>query len=187
MKCYSNMVISFTTTNLKLMKKFCSDFFKKSNANIYIPAYRIIEIKENKENNYEAVVQIIGTAQTLKMKPEEILESDDETNKFSPADVRTLTYLGYLGINSPKYKILARRLTEKENKVVFALHKKGNKKIEIKNANEISQNQDIIGQLRKEDILTVGYTAGSEMMLEEQKTKDRIKQIEEQKAKLEKE
>lgn len=45
-------------------------------------------------------------------------------------------YLGYLGINSPKYKILAQRISE-DNNIIFAIKKKGDKNIYTKTANEI--------------------------------------------------
>lgn len=167
-------MIKYLIICLKGIRKNFLMPFKNCTTSIFVPTYRIVSIKQNEEDDYEVSVQVIGTATVIKMKPEEILADDDLTNKFSPTDVRTLTYLGYLDINSPKYKILARRLSEKDNKVVFALHKKGSKNVEIKVASEISQNPDILKQLHPEDVHMVSYIAGTEYTLEEQIEKEKL-------------
>lgn len=159
---------------LKGVRKSFLMHLSNRTANIFIPTYRIVSIKQNEADDYEISVQVVGTATVIKMKPEEILADDDLTNKFSPTDVRTLTYLGYLDMNSPKYKILARRLSEKDNKVVFALHKKGSKNVEIKVASEISQNPDILKQLNSEDVHMVSYIAGTEYSQEEKVEKEKL-------------
>lgn len=159
---------------LKETKKSFSIHIKKHVINVSTPTYRIVSITQNTHDNYEVTVQVIGAASVLKMKPEEILADDDLTSRFSPLDVRTLTYLGYLDINSPKYKILARRLSEKDNKIVFALLKKGSKNPEIKVASEISQNSDILKQLNRDDAHMVSYIAGTEHMLEENLEKKKL-------------
>jgi len=70
-------------------------------------------------------IKVINKNISFTIKPDEILAKDSMVDLFSPRDVRTLTYLGYLGINSPKYKILARRLSENNDKTIFALQKRG--------------------------------------------------------------
>lgn len=75
------------------------------------------------------MIQIIGKATTFVAKPEELLMDDAIVDLFSPRDVRNLTYLGYLGINGPKYKILAQKLSEQADQTLFAILKKGEKNI----------------------------------------------------------
>ena len=149
--------------NMNSIKKFFkifSDSFKQKSA--YIPAYRVIEISQNDENEYIAKIQIINKNLTFKAQPEEILAKDTIVDQFSPRDIRTLTYLGYLGINNPKYKILAKRLSENDKKIIFALKKKGQKKAIIKTANQIIQEKDIIDNLDSKDARLIGYALGSE-------------------------
>ena len=97
------------------------------------------------------------------------------TDLFSPRDVRTLTYLGYLDINSPKYRILAKRLSENDNRMVFAIQKKGEKIPKIKTASEISQDKEILKHIDQHDAHMIGYTAASETMLDEQLAKEKLR------------
>lgn len=141
---------------------------------IFKPIYRVVRIEKNKHNDYEVAIQIIGKNTFFKMKPEKILADDKMTDLFSPRDIRTLTYLGYLDINSPKYRILAKRLSEGDNKMLFALIKKGDKIPTVKTASEISQEQDILSQIDQKDAHMIGYTAASEAMLDEKLEKERL-------------
>lgn len=161
----------------KHLKNIFSRYFKASSSNniaAITPTCRVIKVAKNKNGDYEATIQSIGNRVAFKMRPEEILADDKMTDQFSPRDVRTLTYLGYLEANSPKYKILAKKLSKQDNRMVFALHKKGKKQMEIKTAREISQQKDIIQQIDQEDAHMVGYTAATEAMLEEQKEKEKL-------------
>jgi len=107
-----------------------------------------------------AIVQKTNSAQVIKLKPEEILADDELTNSFSQHDIRTLTYLGYLGINSPKYKILAKRLSEKDSNLVFAIKERGKKGVIVKSAEEVSSDKDMLEKLDQKDAHEIGYTAG---------------------------
>lgn len=142
---------------------------------MFRPAYRVVLIEKGKQGNYIAVVQVIGKASIFKLSPEEILADDKMTNQFSPTDIRTLTYLGYLGINTPKYEILAKRLSEKDNKMLFALHKKGDKFTQVKNANEISKNKEIIKQMNQEDAHMIGYVVATERLSQENMEKEKLR------------
>jgi hypothetical protein len=139
------------------------------------PAYRLIAIDKNKNNDYEATVQVINKNAIFKMNPDEILANNKITDLFSSRDIRTLTYLGYLSLNNPKYKILAKRLSETNDKMLFAMHKKNNTKIEIRTADEIAQNKDIIRNLTQEDAHMVGYIAGIENVTQEKAQKKKLK------------
>lgn len=165
---------------MKLIKKFqnfrlnISEMFKSLNAGGFKPAYRVASIEKNEHGDYQVVIQVIGKNTIFAMKPEEILADDKMTDLFSPRDVRTLTYLGYLDINSPKYRILAKRLSENDNRMVFAIQEKGEKIPKIKTANEISQNKEMLKKLDQHDAHMIGYTAASEIMLEEQSIKEKL-------------
>lgn len=123
---------------------------------------RIIAIEKDKKENYLVITQLTNKSEIIKMKPEEILADDKLTDCFSPRDVRTLTYLGYLGINTPKYKILAQRLSQTDNHLIFALQERSSDTPIIKTASEISMNDEILSSLHPKDAHRVGYLSASE-------------------------
>ena len=133
--------------------------------------YHVVNIEQDNKHEYQATIQLTGKSVIFKMKPEEILADDSLTNQFSPCDIRTLTYLGYLGINSPKYKILAKRLSEENDKMVFAVQKKGSNKLEAKTASQISTNEEILKGMDQKDAHMVGYTVATEQILTEESKK----------------
>jgi len=146
---------------LQVLKKSFRDLMKTIRERGSDPVYRVVNIEQDNLQDYYATIQIVGKNITFKAKPEDILADDAMTDKFSPRDVRNLTYLGYLGINAPKYKILAKQMTQ-DNRVVFAVHKKGSKKVEVKTADELSTNEEILTNLNQKDAHMVGYTTASE-------------------------
>jgi hypothetical protein len=156
---------------LKINQKI-KEFFqqlKKFQINSSDPIYQVIEIVEDDEE-FTVTIGIRHKNITFFAKPEEILADDTLVDRFSPRDIRALTYLGYLGINRPKYKILAQKLSENE-KISFLLKKKGEKKVLVKTAEQIIQETDIILSMNPEDAKLVGYTIGSENVLNEKKQK----------------
>jgi hypothetical protein len=136
--------------------------------------YRIVSIEKDDNDDYFAEVQLIGRRQTIQMKPEEILADDSLTDSFSQRDIRTLTYLGYLGLNSPKYKILAKHLSENDSKLIFALKERGKNKPIIKTANEISCDENILAGLRQKDAHMIGYASATELAIQEKKQKQQL-------------
>jgi hypothetical protein len=158
---------------LKNTFKKLSELNKKDS---YTPSYRVAEIFQDEEGDYMVQVQIISKSLAFKARPEELLAKDNIVNQFSPCDVRTLTYLGYLGINSPKFKILAQRLSENNDKLIFAIKKKGHDKLIVKTADEIVKEKDILENLKPEDAHLVGYTFATENVLEERKQKKTLEQ-----------
>ena len=158
------------------VKLFIDSFFNPSKREYFIPSYRILEIFQDEEDTYNAEIQIINKNITFKAKPEEISSQDTLVNQFSPRDIRTLTYLGYLGINNPKYTILAKKLSEGNDKLFFVLKKKGNKKIIIKSAAQIIKESEIINNLTAQDAKLIGYTVGSENVIQEKKLKEKLTQ-----------
>jgi len=156
---------------------FLSRVFRKwrealKTKNSYTPTYRIVNIEQNAEGEYHVAIQLIGKARIFKMAPEKLLADDSLVKCFSPIDIRTLTYLGYLGINSPKYKILAKRLSEENEQMVFILQRKGEKKYKAVTADEISKNQEIIEGLSQKESHMIGLTTGIEQPTIEKKQKE---------------
>lgn len=86
--------------------------------------------------------------------------------------VRTLTYLGYLGINQPKYKILAQRLADEGN-VVFVVTEKGAKETILKTASEIMRDNKLIQNMNSSDASAVGYASALETATGELKQKEK--------------
>lgn len=142
----------------------------KGNKAIYV--YKVAEIIEDEEE-YTVVIKLANKNITFTATPEEILANDSLVDKFSPRDIRTLTYLGYLGINAPKYKILARKLSQTE-KSIFLIKKKGQKKVITKTADQIIHESEIILNMDSDDAKLVGYTVGSETVIEEKNQKDSL-------------
>ena len=101
------------------------------------------------------------------------MANDHLVDQFSPRDIRALTYLGYLGVNGPKYKILAKKLSENE-KITFVLKKKGEKKVFFKTADQIISETDIIPNLNSEDAKTIGYTVALEIVTNEKLQKETL-------------
>jgi hypothetical protein len=169
---------------MKKIRQFFKSFFnyvkrirEVSQESSFRPSYRVTNIEEIKEENqYTATIQVIGKNMYFKMAPEELLADDRLVNCFSPIDIRTLTYLGYLGVNNPKYKILAKRLSENSDKTIFALRKRGERKIVTKNAHEICQDKDVLANLSATDAHEVGYTVAHEAISEEEHQKALLKQ-----------
>lgn len=89
-----------------------------------MPGYRLAEIIQDEDGSYYVTIQVINKNITFRTKPEEILAENNLVNQFSPTDIRALTYLGYLGINSPKYKILAKNLSSQDSGIIFTVKKK---------------------------------------------------------------
>lgn len=141
--------------------KKCIRIFNYINHNpTFQPKYRIIEIIEDENDSYTVHTQIINTKLTFHTTPQEILMDDNFVDGFSPRDVRTLTYLGYLVLKGPKFTIMAQRIIE-NNKVIFAIKQKGQKELIIKKASEILHEQDIISHMSPTDAIKIGYALGS--------------------------
>jgi hypothetical protein len=154
---------------LENIKNFFNYIAEERKNNINKPKYMVNEIfQENDE--YFVSVQVSGKNEMFKARPEEILANDNLVDQFSQRDVRTLTYLGYLGINGPKYKILAKKLSKNE-KTIFFLKKRGERVVVSKTADEIVNESDIIEYLNSEDAKLMGYTAASESIVNEEKQK----------------
>lgn len=131
------------------------------------PAYRLVEITQDEDESYFVTIQLINKNITFQTKPEEILAENDLVNQFTPTDVRALTYLGYLGINSPKYKILAKNLSSQDSSIIFTIKKKGEKQALLKKASELAQDKELLKSIDPKDAHMIGYTAAMEQTSKE--------------------
>lgn len=139
-----------------------------------VPLYKVVNIDQDDEGLYYAIVQKSNSPQIFTFKPEEILENDDLTDSFSPRDVRTLTYLGYLGMNGPRYKILAKRLSDKEHDLIYAIKERGKSGVLIKTAREITSDKDFIKKLDQEDAHDIGFTSGANSQIAEKEAMSKL-------------
>ena len=101
------------------------------------------------------------------MKPEDILSNNALVDGFTPRDIRALTYLGYLSINGPKYKVLGKKIF-KDNNLLFELQEKVSNHHIYKNADQINSDRNIINNLSPVDAKTIGYVLGSSSILGEE-------------------
>lgn len=155
----------------------------KNKGDSYSPIYRVASIEQDKSGEYSVTIQMIGKAVAYTIKPEELLADDKMVDLFSPRDIRNLTYLGYLGMNAPKYKILAQQLSENCDHTLFAIHKKGDKKHSVVTAKEISSNEEILKNLSQKEAHMIGYAAATEQLMSERQQKEALlKQLQTDKA-----
>ncbi|MGV3740227.1 MAG: hypothetical protein ACO1N3_02920 [Gammaproteobacteria bacterium] len=138
----------------------------------YLPVYRLVDVIKSENEEHILVIQVVHKNITFTLKPEELLADDSIVDLFSPRDVRTLTYLGYLDINSPKYKILAKRLTP-SNHVAFAVRRKSDQKVIIKTPAEI-MHEKMLNNFDATDAQLVGFTAATESFALEKKQKNSL-------------
>jgi hypothetical protein len=132
-------------------------------------AYRVENIICDKNGEYKAVVQLVGKKDVFKMKPEEILANNKLTTLFHQHDIRLLTYLGYCGINTPQYKILAKKILANEG-LELAIYDNKGKSINIKNIDDIPTNDsETISKMESQDAYELGFAHGRQSILEEKK------------------
>ncbi len=158
---------------ISLFKKWRTYFQQLSHNDSFKPTYRVLGIQQDENKDYIVHIQMINKNLCFHIKPEEILAVDNMVDMFSPRDVRTLTYLGYLGMNEPKYKILAQRMLE-DGITIFAIKQKGVKDVIIKTAKEIIQEQEIISSMPSCDAHVVGYTEATEQIQIENRAKKEL-------------
>lgn len=161
----------------KNFKKFLADAKQDKVKHSYSPTYRVIEIYQDKHEQHYVRIQVAQKNIIFNAKPEELLAKDSLVDKFSPRDVRTMTYLGYLGINAPKYKILAQRFSDENDELFFALKEKGNDKVVVKTAEEIIRESEILEKMHPSDAHTIGYSAATEQAKQEKLQMEELKKL----------
>lgn len=142
----------------------------------YTPTYRIVNIEQDEDDNYTVTIQLIGKNVVQTMAPEQLLADDKMVNQFSPTDIRALTYLGYLDMNAPQYKILAKQLSQNHDQTLFALKKRGEKQPDVLTADEISKNEDLIHGLSQKEAHMIGMTTANEQSVIEEKQKQQLRE-----------
>lgn len=142
---------------------------------INYPPYKVALLEQDENGNYIVTVQIVRNGLTFDTTPEKILSSDHLTDKFSPRDIRTLTYLGYLEINSPKYKIMAKKLAENDELILVLREKKKNK-VETKLSTEIANDIEFLKQFDSTDAHFIGYIQAIQDLADEKKLKLKAKE-----------
>lgn len=157
-----------------LIQKFVSYIKQVHQNSSFTPAYRLLEVQRDENESYLVRIQIINKNLGFYAKPEDILAIDSMVDMFSPRDIRTLTYLGYLGVNSPKYRILAQRIMD-NGSMLFSIKQKNSEKIIVKTAAEIIQEHQIIAGMHAEDAKAVSYMAATESLQHEHKLKQQLK------------
>lgn len=129
-------------------------------------AYRIIHVEEI-ESQCLLTVQIVGKSITFKCQPEEIAADDLLLEKFSKKDVRTITYYACHEIKKPKRKIIWQQFSEKLNKMLFGIQRRGQEGVTPTTADEISKNTNFIKDLSQLDAHMVGFTTATEQLIQE--------------------
>ena len=133
------------------------------NTTTYTPIYKLSNILQDENDLYIVNIQIINTNADFTMNPEEILADDCLVDKFSPRDIRALTYLGYTGKNTPQYKILAQTIMDHGASSFIIKKVKGNDIITVTNQ-ELKEYKykNIIEKMSPTDAHIVGYTQAQE-------------------------
>jgi hypothetical protein len=133
-------------------------------------AYRLSDMIQNEKGEYKAVIQLIGKKEFFEMKPEEILADDKLTALFHQHDVRLLTYLGYCGINTPQYKILAKKMLANEG-IELAIYNKKTDTFSVKNIEHIPTNDhETIKNLNSQDAYELGFAHGRKSIITEKES-----------------
>jgi hypothetical protein len=149
------------------VKKLCSP--KINILSNQAPLYNIADILKNENEQYTAIIRINGKKECFRMKPEEILADNELTQCFHQFDIRLLTYLGYCGINTPQYKILAKKILTNEN-IDFALYDKEKNSYSIISSRDIAiGDEELIANLNSKDAYELGFSHGRNSILEEKR------------------
>jgi hypothetical protein len=97
------------------------EYQKIKNSHSEMAIYKLIEVKENKNDGVVLVVQLNGTATIFQTTPEEVLADDALTEKFSSKDIRSIAYHACQHMAKPKSRIALKRFCQKLNKIVFGI------------------------------------------------------------------
>ena len=145
---------------IKAFIAFIKDAKKRE---IYEPTYKVRTITKVDENEFIINVQAINKNLFFDAKPEEILSDDGLVDLFSPRDIRSITYLGYLCASAPEYKVLAKKVMEDTDEVHFVIKTKSDKKTITKAAQEIIQEPSIMNNVSPQDATSISYAAARDL------------------------
>ena len=137
--------------------------------------YRLIEIKEKNDNQYELSFQIIGKATIFKTTPEYILNNEKIIEFFSSKDISIITQLACKKLNQPKNTILGKSFSQKMCKLLFRIKNINKNMISEYTASDLFNNKEFIKELSPEDALAIGYVAAQEKQEEERDTIEKLR------------
>lgn len=146
-----------------------------SKINVQEDAYRIVDISKDQSGQVILTIQLIGKTTIFKTTPEKIVQDEFVINRFSRADVCTVTYLICQQEAKPKLKIHMQEFCTRINRMIFSILKKRGGDIEKKTASELSENKHLLNSLSQEDAHLVGYTIATEHMLKEKELMKKLK------------
>lgn len=135
--------------------------------------YRIVNRHINDDGECQLTIQVIGKSITFKCSPEEIAADDKMLRRFSPLDVRTITFYACQEIKKPKVKIVAQEFCDKLNKMIFKMKKRGQKEILSKTAGEITLDKSY-NEMSQEEAHLIGYATASDHISEEKIQKEKL-------------
>jgi hypothetical protein len=144
--------------------------------------YKIIDKEICKKTSEELLlVQVAGKNVFLKMSPKEIAADDAMLRGFSPLDVRTITYFAckehfetkQQKSAEPKQNILYRIITQtfsrRQKKQMVVIEQINQAEVITTSVQTISNNPEMIDGFSPRDAHQVGYAAGMESVIHEQK------------------
>lgn len=120
--------------------------------------YRVCEILENDLGHFQVAIQVIGKATVFKVKPEDILADDRLTASFHQHDIRLITYLGYCGINTPQYVIMAKKMLKNQD-INFAIFDKNSQSIK-ETGQGFEIDDEVIQKMKPRDAYEIGFMNG---------------------------
>lgn len=124
--------------------------------------YRLVEVKEEKEGQYNLIIQVIGRATTLTASTEEILANDAWIECFSSKDIRTITYYATKALHTNKKRIVVQAFSIDTNQTLFDIKDIKTGQIIQKTATEILMDSHLLHELTPEEAHRVGYVASEE-------------------------
>ena len=151
-----------------VIKRFFLFHKKLIREGTFKPVYRIVEILQNQQDSYFIRIQLINKNVIFDVDPIEVLAHDEMVDKFSPRDIRTITYIAYLGLNTPKYKIVSQRIIDIQSS--FTIKEICSSKIIVKSVQEILHDPEIFSKLSPKDMQLLAYSSAMQKIQD-----DRVK------------
>lgn len=132
-------------------------------------AFEVMKVSTcSKTHQHKLEIKIIGKGQCVYYSVEEIVADNNFLIKFSPADIRTITYLAACGRFEA---ILEKEKITKSYEIIRSGNRKGQKTIQLKDKYTHEHiivslkdfgSSDLIDKLNSQDAYSIGYLAGQE-------------------------
>ncbi len=136
------------------------------------PAYEIKNISISPETSKHIIeMKLIGKAQSITCTAEDIAGDNNFIMRFSPADIRTITYYA----TADRYELMLNQVNNSRSyEIIRSKNINGNKTVQLRNKltneniimplKEFSKS-DLIDELNSEDVYYLGYLSGQEQAL----------------------